>query len=279
MKINHSLLLKTFAAFGIPVANSELVLFSIRGMRPLGNHSHMRESWNLLPAKLDYKHMHCSIGIWSPKRRKLFVAPGSSVPHWDEVIKAAALNGKGANQLESGFYSDFYKGEHLMGKTKGHQALRQTAYRFLRRSHHKPPYTVKDPLYFSNPYDNLHCSWNPNPGKAGYSSAGCIVVSGHPHCKRIKKSPPNSGSWKSFHKLIYAAKQSKYSLLLLNSHNLKKIASKKRTPDLLCFGSEGESVKKLQRMLKSRGLYRGPLSGKLGVRTYRAWNVYGFRKK
>jgi len=279
MILNHTVLEKTFAAFGIHVPIGKLILFSVRGATPQGHHGNWRNSWEIVPAKLDYKHMRCTIGIWNPDGRNFFLAVGSTVPHYAEVLKAAEKEGKGANQLEPGFYSDFYKGEHLEGKLKGHQALRQTAHRFLRRSSHRPPYTNKDPLYFSNPYDNLHCSWNPKPKNAGFSSAGCIVVTGLPHCKRINKSPSNSGSWKFFHNKIYSARQNNFSLLLLEMSQLKKTFSTKSVAIQLCYGSEGEQVKKLQRLLKDKGLYKGPVSGKLGVRTFRAWNGYSFKVK
>jgi len=276
MKLNHALLKKIFVALGIPVPAGKLVLFSVRGALPRGSHTSWSDSHNLTPVKVDYKHMRCSIGIWNPGRKKIFIVSGSTVPHYDEVLKAAAKGGKGSNQLEPGYYTDYYKGEHLMGKPRGHQALRQTGNRFVRRSSHKPPYSKNDRLYFSNPFDNLHCAWNTNPKKEGYSSAGCIVVSGTPFCKRLKGSTANSGSWKNFHKLIYDARQNKFSLLLLEYHVLAGLRDSKKVPAVMCYGSQGDRVKKLQSLLKHVGLYRGPVSGKLGVRTYKAWNAYGF---
>jgi len=277
MKLSHNQLKKTFSALGIPIPGDKLVLFSVRAATPKGRTESWVDSLQLAPNKLDYKHMRCTIGIWNPRLKKIFAVTGSTVPHIDEVIKAAAKKGKGTNQIEPGFFTDFYKGEHLMGKLKGHQALRQTANRFIRRTSGKLPYTLKDMLYFSNPYDNLHCSWNPNPKTAGYSSAGCIVVSGSPHCKRIQNSPQNSGSWKAFHKKIYSAKQKKFSMLLIDISVLKKCLSSKPESGLLCYGSQGEQVKKLQLYLKRKGFYTGPISGVLEVRTYKAWNRIGLQ--
>ena len=50
------------------------------------------------------------------------------------------------------------------------------------------------------------------------------------------------------------------------------LASLEGGTENLCFGSEGEAVERLQRELRRRGVYKGPVDGILGVRTYRAWN-------
>jgi hypothetical protein len=229
-------------------------------------------------------HMRCTLGIWDRRSRRLFIAPGSTVPFKDHVLKSAArkgrMKGKGTNQLEPGYYTDLTKGEHLQGKRNGHQALRQTESRLYRRSLTGVPYRDASPLYYGNPYDNLHCGWNLDGKKPGYSSAGCMVVAGMPHCPRREDQGENLGPWKIFHDLIYAADQRKFPVLLLPAETAfgaiaegnpgnGKIA-RKGNP-ILVHGSVGEDVKALQRRLREQGSYRGRITGLLDARTYRAW--------
>jgi len=265
-------------AFGILWPKNKLIIIAIRGALPV----RFKRGWchevNLNIQKVDYKHMRCSIGLWNPQTQKLFFAPGSTVPYYDEVLKATDKGGKGANQLEPGYYTDLFKGEHLMGKLKGHQALRQTAYRFVRRAAHPPPYVKSDPLFFSNPYDNLHCSWNAQITNPGYASAGCLVVSGQPFCKRMPKPLTQSGPWKHFHNKVYAIKQKKFPLLLVEANTIRKLNHTPHSPTYLCYGSQGAPVKKLQNLLKRLGLYLGPINGNLDAKTYKAWNLSGFQQ-
>jgi hypothetical protein len=243
--------------------------------------------------------MRCTLGIWDVKGKRVFAAPGSTVPHKDNVAKAALKGGAGTNQLEAGFWRDLAKGEHLQGKLNGHEALRQTANRLYRRSPKGLPYTAKSPLYYGNPYDNLHCGWNLDGEGPGFSSAGCLVVAGTARCKRHASPKPNQGPWKSFHRLIYAARQSRFPLLLLPAAEIQaalaeaengsrpsspgaagksKGAKAPRAGTRLVFGSKGEAVRTLQRKLAAAGHYRGRVDGDLGPRTYRAWNASGFVK-
>jgi hypothetical protein len=202
------------------------------------------------------------------------------VPHKSQVEIAAARKGKrqgkGTNQLEPGFYTDLTKGEHLQGKRNGHQALRQTAGRFYRRTPTGLPFTKSSPLYFGNPYDNLHCGWNLDGVAEGFSSAGCLVVAGLPYCPRREDSQKNAGPWQVFHDLLYRAKQNSFPLLLLPLSSVMAALANKPThasalKSQLVYGSSGETVKKLQRLLRLRKVYRGKITGNLDVRTYRAW--------
>jgi hypothetical protein len=224
-------------------------------------------------------HLRCVIGIWDRRGKRVFAARGSTVPHRDQVLRAAAkkgaLKGKGTNQPEPGFYGDLVKGEHLQGKSMGHAALRQSGYRFYRRSTHAPPYSPRDPLFFGNPFDNLHCAWNLDGKKAGFRSSGCLVVAGMPHCPRLPVSGGNRGAWKTFHDILYAARQRKFPLLLLPAAVVGEFLNGQGGPPRLCYGSRGGAVEKLQAALRRKGLYRGPLDGMLGAATYRAWNRVG----
>lgn len=275
LNVTPASLERLFAAYGLPLPADGLVLFALRGCLPVPGPSGWSRSLRLRPTPVDHIHMRCTLGIWDRAGGRIFAAPGSTVPHKDNVLKAAARNGRlkgrGTNQLEPGFYADLTKGEHLQGKRNGHQALRQTAFRFYRRSLTGVPYTAAAPLFYGNPYDNLHCGWNLDGMASGFSSAGCLVVAGLPHCPRREDAAPDRGPWKGFHDRIYAARQKSFPLLLLPADEAWPWLKGAGAGAPLVFGSEGEAVKALQRKLAASGSYRGRITGRLDARTYRAW--------
>jgi len=299
LTLDSAALERMFAAWNIPLPTSGLVLFALRGAIPASTTQAAAKGWagaaTIVLAKPDYQHMRCTIGIWNRATRKLFIAQGSTVPHRDNVLKAAAragvMKGRGTNQLEPGYYTDLTKGEHLQGKPQGHAALRQTGFRFYRRAHLvKNPrgnrdelYTKIDPLYFGNPYDNLHCAWNPDPKTEGFRSAGCVVIAGWPHSPRLPDAKPatnqNQGAWKLFHDYLYAAPQKSFPILLLPAEDAASVLTARNAASKLVYGSVGEPVKTLQKKLAAKGLYGGKMTGRLGVSTYRAWNAAGFSVK
>ncbi len=276
LDLSNQSLERIFTGCGIPLPETGMLLFAFRGARltaASGAAKTWKRSLRIEAAPVDHLHMRCVLGIWDREGGRIFAAPGSTVPHRDNVLKAAArkgrLRGRGTNQLEPGYYTDLTKGEHLQGKRNGHQALRQTAYRLYRRSLTGLPYKAAAPLFFGNPYDNLHCGWNLDGEAEGFSSAGCMVVAGMPHCPRRDDAHANQGPWKIFHDLLYAAPQRAFPLLLLPMEQAVGLAAGGK--GILVYGSEGEPVRKLQRKLAAAGDYRGPASGRLDARTYRAW--------
>lgn len=277
MTLSHATLEKLFAAYQIHPEGNDIVLFALRGAVPVKQASGWSASAQVRTAPVDYVHMRCTLGLWDRRGRRVFAAPGSTVPYKDNVEKAAAkkgrARGKGTNQLEPGYYTDLTKGEHLQGKRNGHQALRQTEYRLYRRSLTGAPYRDSAPLYYGNPYDNLHCGWNLDGKPAGFSSAGCMVVAGMPHCPRREDQTGNQGPWRIFHDLIYAADQKRFPILLLPAEAAASAMGAEPGParTRLVYGSEGEAVKALQRSLAAAGSYRGRPTGRLDARTYRAW--------
>jgi hypothetical protein len=286
LSLDSATLERLFTLWNIPLPSKGLVLFALRGAVP-AHASKATAGWAKSAALTlgapDYRHMRCTIGIWDRSGGRVFVAQGSTVPHRDNVLKAAArkgvMKGRGTNQLEPGYYTDLTKGEHLQGKPQGHAALRQTGFRFYRRAHlggntagqKLPLYTVRDPLYFGNPYDNLHCAWNRDVTREGFRSAGCVVVSGWPHSPRLPDAQPNAGAWKLFHDLIYAAPQKTFPLLLLPADEAIDSLTRQKHGTHLVYGSQGDAVKTLQHKLKAKGLFGGKVTGRLGVSTYRAW--------
>jgi hypothetical protein len=275
--LDSAALEKLFRAYGLPLPGNDLVLFAFRGAHPVSRPSGWVRSIPLIPARVDHVHMRCALGIWDRAGGRLFAAPGSTVPHRDNVRKAAARKGKakgrGTNQLEPGYYADLAKGEHLQGKRNGHQALRQTASRLYRRSPRGLPFSGSSPLYFGNPYDNLHCGWNLDGAGPGYSSAGCMVVAGMPHCPRREDAHENRGPWSIFHDLLYASPQKTFPILLAAAGEALRLMESKGSASALTYGSEGEAVKALQRKLIAAGRYRGRATGRLDARTYRAWKA------
>ncbi len=258
--------------YGLPDSGFRYWVVALRGAQPQGRPAWARSSSFRLE-KPDYRHMRCAIGLWDRESDRILWTPGSTVPHRDQVVWSAGRSprqrGKGTNQLEPGYYEDLAKGEHLQGKPRGHAALRQTAARFYRRAHHPPPYTGKDPLYWGNPYDNLHCAWNERAIEPGYRSSGCLVVAGWPFTPRLPEAGENRGPWKAFHDAVYTAKVDRFPLWLLPAIEAKRAlqdGKPRRT-----FGSGGVGVRDLQARLRKEGRYRGPLHGRLDTRTYRAW--------
>ncbi|MBW8887296.1 MAG: hypothetical protein JF616_05990 [Fibrobacteres bacterium] len=273
-RLDSAALERLFRAYRLPMPTSGLVLFALRGALPETPASGWVRSLRVHRARVDYVHMRCTLGIWDRAGGRIFAAPGSTVPHKDNVRKAAArkgnMRGRGTNQLEPGYYVDLTKGEHLQGKLNGHQALRQTASRLYRRSPRGLPYSATSPLYYGNPYDNLHCGWNLDGLGPGFSSAGCMVVAGLPLCPRRSDAPSNRGPWQTFHKLLYAVPQTAFPILLAPADEaLKLMLGPGRTA--LTYGSEGEDVMALQGKLKKEGRYQGRVTGRLDARTYRAW--------
>jgi hypothetical protein len=271
---------RIFALWNLPLPGKGLILFAWRGGLPTATRNGWLRNLTLRTVETDYRHLRCTLGIWDRSQDRVFAAPGSTVPFFENVVRAARrpgkYRGKGVNQMEPGFYADLEKGEHLQGKPMGHAALRQTAYRFYRRSPHPPPYSTKDPLYFGNPYDNLHCGWNLDGKEAGFRSSGCLVVSGMPHCPRLPDAGPNQGPWRTFHDFIYGTPQQRFPLLLLPAAEVGKALAETNPKPRLCFGSQGDSVKALQKKLAAKGLYRGRIDGNLSPPVYRAWNRAGF---
>ncbi|MBF0431803.1 MAG: hypothetical protein HQK83_11020 [Fibrobacteria bacterium] len=274
--LKHKTLLQIFKRLGLKHPSQRLIIFAFRSFVPKGVCKAWQAQCSIKPAKLNYTHMRCTVGIWDQERGRIFIAPGSTVPHKTQAESSALKNGKGANQLEPGFYQDYQKGFHLEGSARGHQALRQTKPQFIRRTEIGIPYTTHDRLLFSNPHDNLHCAWNLSPDTPGFSSAGCIVVAGQPHLPSEASSGPNRGHWKTFHEYLYQTKQNRFDLLLLDAPLLKGLLIQNAHRPLVCYGSKGKAVKEIQKKLIALECYSGPVNSHMDTRCYRAWNTSGF---
>ena len=252
------------------VDRKAMVFFALRGCLPTNPGDHRQRKEHLLElATINYRHPRCTLIQWLPATGTLAVFPGSTVPHRSLVATARRRGGLGANELLTGFFSDYRKGWHKAGRPTGHEAWRQTGSRPIRRSTDDLDFDPDDRVEVTNPADNLHCGWCAGV-ESEYSSAGCVVVVGFPTCLQRGRSPA-TGPWREFQESGYASKQIGFGLVLLNGRDAQRLAS--AGPDgmeRIRFGSSGAKARVVQTALKKREFYEGKLDGQFGPRSLRA---------
>lgn len=254
-----------------PVANSELIFFGLRGCLPLNiDNLEFNTKHSLLFIDPDYLHPRCTLGQWLPKEKKIVVFPGSTVPHIRYVKLSKENNGKGANQLMTGYYKDYRKGIHKANSRSGHHAFRQTSAHPVRRTADDFDFDNDDRVEFVNPYDNIHAAWSMGANHEYYASAGCQVVVGYPQCQRRNNSP-DIGPWKDFKTNAYNLGQDSFPYMLLSGLDALRVADGKyKWKARLRYGSKGKLVRSLQEVLKDKEYYNGNMDGDFGERTCRA---------
>ncbi len=249
------------------VPSDGIIFFGLRGCIPINDDDHeFRNEHQVEVAETDYRHPRCIIGQWKPNQGiALFI--GSTIPHIKYVKKAFENYGKGANQLMPGFYKDYRKGVHKRGTLTAHAAFRQDSRLPIIRTADDLDYDEEDRVEFMRPYDNLHAAWCMGPNHPCYGSAGCQVVVGYPKCEK-RGNRPDSGPWKVFKNNAYDISQTSFSYILLNGRDAKRVAlsNSQKMSARLRFGSKGELVKELQRLLKDE-YYEGYIDGDFGTRT------------
>jgi peptidoglycan hydrolase-like protein with peptidoglycan-binding domain len=200
--------------------------------------------------QIDHENMNCSFILID--QNKLMILQGSTTPHKKYLRKAIENNGKGANQLELGFYRYYSKGLHFPSEQTAHEALRQTRKQPVRRSSDNLSFDLNDRIEISNVNDNIHASWCNVNGKT-HASAGCQVIAGYPDCKKRKG---NTSHWKIFHDYIYSLKQTEFNYLLVSFAWLERIVNN-CMKELIIFGSNSDKVKSIQKFfnLFQDGLY------------------------
>jgi hypothetical protein len=258
---------------GFPVPEDGLVFFGLRGCLPLEeDNEDFAAEHEIIPAEINYINPRCTLGQWLPKEGKIALFPGSTVPHIKHVKISRERNGLGANQLMTGYYKDYRKGIHRIGKSTAHEAFRQTEGHPIRRTADDFDFDNDDRVEFENPYDNIHAAWTMGVNHDYYASAGCQVITGYPACEKRGKEP-DEGPWKVFKKNAYDRKQQdRFPYLLLNARDAQKVALKanQKMSARLRFGSGGDLVAKLQEALKKSHYYEGEVDGDFGRRTIRA---------
>jgi hypothetical protein len=128
-----------------------------------------------------------------------------------------------------------------------------------------------DRVEFTNPYDNIHAAWSMGVNHNEYASAGCQVVAGYPQCTR-RDNQPDAGPWKVFKENGYNGLQENFPYLLLDGLDAKRVAlmDSAKMSARLRFGSTGDLVGKVQKVLNKNGYYEGRIHGDFGSRTLRA---------
>lgn len=255
------------------ISRDDMVFFGFRGCIPETDESpHFQNEHRLIIADVNYVHPRCTLGQWIPREGTFAVYPGSTVPHVKYVKPSKERNGRGANQLMTGYYKDYRKGVHRNGKPTGHEAFRQTDAHPIRRTADDYDFDNDDRVEFTNPYDNIHAAWCMGINHDEYASAGCQVVVGYPKCDKLNQQPA-SGPWAAFKKNAYdVGGQSRFPYILLNGRDAQKVvyAGEKPLSARLRFGSNGALVEKLQTKLQKKDYYEGNVDGDFGRKTIRA---------
>ncbi len=251
---------------------NEMIFFGLRGALPTNTEDNsFNGEHNIELADVNYINPRCTIGQWLPKQKELAVFPGSTVPHQDYVNKSKLKSGEGANQLMTGYYSDYRKGVHKAGSSTGHDAFRQVSSHPIRRTSDDLDFDNDDRVEYENPNDNIHAGWCMGINSTQYASAGCQVLVGYPQCQK-RGQQQATGPWKIFIKNAYDLSQKSFGYVLLDGREVYRIvtAGNSKVSARLRFGSQGELVNKLQKTLKSKGFYEGNIDDDFGNRTLRA---------
>jgi hypothetical protein len=96
-----------------PVPSQGLIFFGLRGCLPANPDDQTFRTEHVLDvAAFDHVHPRCTLGQWMPEGGTLAVFPGSTVPHRKYVKSSLEKDGKGTNQMMTGFYSNYRKGVH-----------------------------------------------------------------------------------------------------------------------------------------------------------------------
>ena len=269
----NDLILRRFCEVNnFTVRKNEMIFFGLRGALPLNVEDYeFNSTHNIVLNDINYINPRCTLGQWIPKEKELAVFSGSTVPHRDNVSKSVSKGGEGANQLMTGYYSDYRKGVHKAGSPTGHDAFRQVSSHPVQRTSDDVDFDNDDRIEYENPNDNIHSGWCMGINSTNYASAGCQVIVGYPQCQK-RGSQPAIGPWKIFKKNAYDISQTSFGYILLDGREAFRIASAgaSKVSARLRFGSQGELVKKLQKSLQSKSFYEGEIDGDFGDRTLRA---------
>lgn len=254
------------------IPSDKMIFFGLRGLLPVDLENHtFKDKHDLELFDVNYLNPRCTLGQWLPKEKEFAVFPGSTVPHQNYVSKSVSKSGQGANQLMTGFYSDYRKGVHKAGSSTGHDAFRQVSAHPIRRTSDDLDFDNDDRVEYENPNDNIHAGWCMGVNSTQYASAGCQVLVGYPQCQK-RGQQQATGPWKIFKKNAYDLAQKSFGYILLDGREPYRIVSagSSKVSARLRFGSQGDLVNKLQKALKSKGFYEGDIDDEFGNRTLRA---------
>lgn len=270
--ITHSLLnyLCQRNRFQVPLQG--MIFLGIRGALPvMTDNQDFADAHDLYLTVPDHQYPRCSLVQWLPEKESLAVYPGSTVPHLKYIKKALVKGGVGANQLCTGYYKDYRKGDHNLDSPTRHRAFRQTEARFIFRTIDDLGYEADDRMEFNNPFDNLHAAWCMGVNHADFASAGCQVIVGYPKCAK-RGALVDIGPWANFVATAYAQPQDRFPYILLNALDYHRAYVSKASERgyRLRFGSSGVEVSELQERLKAKKFYEGVIDEEFGQRTMNA---------
>lgn len=271
-ELSDSMLRRFCEVNSFTVRNNEMIFFGLRGTLPLNvEDCEFNSTHKVVLTDINYINPRCTLGQWLPKEKEIAIFSGSTIPHRDYVSKSVSKGGEGANQLMTGYYSDYRKGVHKAGSPTGHDAFRQVSSQPVKRTSDDIDFDNDDRVEYENPNDNIHSGWCMGINSTNYASAGCQVIVGYPQCQK-RGSQPATGPWKVFKKNAYDISQTSFGYILLDGREAFRIASAESAKVFarLRFGSQGDLVKKLQKALQSKGFYEGNIDGDFGYRTLRA---------
>jgi hypothetical protein len=270
---------RLFAAANFSAPPDQMLIIGLRGCIPVdpGNNS-FAQAHALEYLGTDFIHMRCTLLQWRPGHG-LATFLGSTVPHITAVRSRIAAGGLGVNHLVSGYYRDrhsYYKGDHKLGTpTSRHRAFRNDSVLPVWRTGDDEDFEGDDRLDTTSiPGDNIHCSWQSNPGAPNYSSNGCQVIAGRPRVL-ARGWDKEQGPWAAFIANCYGLPQSRFNYALFSGREALMLAGGAADRDhsqTVRFGSDGELVEAVQDALLKHGYDVGNagVDGDLGFGTLTA---------
>ncbi len=260
----------------------EMIFFGLRGCLPVAAQgTSLAATQALKIVALNYTNPRCTIGQWKLQDESVAAFPGSTIPAIRYVEISVHKEGQGTNQLLPGSYW-FVKGVHHAGKPSGHRAFLQDGNRIYLRTTDNTTYDPSDTPDTGNPGDDLHAAFGNGLGGL-YSSAGCQVVMGYPHCEAGNVDTP---PWPTFRDNAYRLQQTLFNYLLLDAADAAAVAADPVTPRPLRLrcgshedalpGSPGV-IKEVQEALIREGYLTGEPDGSFGAGSTLA--VIEFQKK
>lgn len=239
-----------------PYRDKDVMAFALRGAQLRNGHEIERA--NTVPlrqATPDHKNFRCVLGFYYLGDRRLTAFTGSTVP-CRRAIYGYKHGGAKSNMLPTGLYP-YYVWRHKsirpalrLAKSSGDPESGAPA--TVLRNTNNYELEVTDPFNYSEPLDNVHCSYyldEQDYEGAYFSSWGCLTVRG-------RKSPA-SDQWKKFQQVLDSlGERTRVDLLLATGKDAATAASANGNWSLvderltaLRFGSRGAEVSRLQTKL------------------------------
>jgi hypothetical protein len=247
------------------------ILFGLRGCQVSDREGIYSETVQLQETKPDHINYQDVLGIWQQSTGQMVIYEGSTVPNWYYMCIQAEIGGHQANLLPTGKYS-YSVGRHrdINGAFRSEQEV------VVLRSNDNMSYEITDDWEIWVPYDNIHPGGCPDKM---YSSAGCQTIPGTfgKGCEGFypEEVDTHLGPWGEFRASVGLDPNNNQDLweepftyILLTCREARLVSQgDSESLQRLRFGSEGESVIKLQNALLSLGYNPGAADGVMGPNT------------